>query len=88
MDIRQKYLYRIPKIQSKELKKLNKCPIEEASVLLGREKNRITSGKGGRKTKVHIALQRKHDMESEGGGSSGGRGETDLVLGEGKRLKP
>ena len=48
MDIRQKYLYRIPKIQSKELKKLNKCPIEEASVLLGREKNRITSGKGGR----------------------------------------
>jgi hypothetical protein len=38
---------RIPKIQSTELKKVNKlkCPSEDASVLLGREKKAITSGK-------------------------------------------
>jgi hypothetical protein len=36
-------------IQSIELKKLNKlkCPSEDVSVLLGREKKAITSGKGG-----------------------------------------
>ena len=49
MDISQKR-YRIPKIQSTELKKLNKlkCPSEDASVPLGREKKAITSGEGGR----------------------------------------
>ena len=43
-------MYRIPKIQSTELKKLNKrkCPSEDASVPLGREKKAITSGEGGR----------------------------------------
>jgi hypothetical protein len=42
--------YRIHKIQSTELKKLNKlkCPSEDASVPLGREKKVITSGEGGR----------------------------------------
>ena len=49
MDISQKK-YRIPKIQSTELKKVNKlkCPSEDASVPLGREKKAITSGEGGR----------------------------------------
>jgi hypothetical protein len=43
-------LYRIPKIQYTELKKLNKlkCPSENSSVLLGREKKAITSGEGRR----------------------------------------
>ena len=42
--------YRIPKIQSTELKKVNKLkgPSEDASVPLGREKKAITSGEGGR----------------------------------------
>jgi hypothetical protein len=37
-------------IQSIELKKLNKlkCPSEDVSVLLGREKKAITSGQGGK----------------------------------------
>ena len=52
MDISQKKKkkYRIPKIQSTELKKVNKlkCPSEDASVPLGREKKAITSGEGGR----------------------------------------
>ena len=50
MDISQKKKYRIPKIQSTELKKVNKlkCPNEDASVPLGREKKAITSGEGGR----------------------------------------
>ena len=48
MDIKPKK-YRIPKIQSTELKKVNKlkCPSEKASVLLGREKKAITNGEGG-----------------------------------------
>jgi hypothetical protein len=43
-------LYRIHKIQSTELKKLNKlkCPSEDASVPFGREKKAITSGEGGK----------------------------------------
>ena len=42
-------MYRIPKIQSTELKKFNKLkrPSEDASVPLGREKKGITSGEGG-----------------------------------------
>jgi hypothetical protein len=42
--------YRIPKIQSTELKKLNKlkCLSKDTSVPLGREKKAITSGEGGR----------------------------------------
>mgnify|MGYP006914893019 CR=1 FL=1 len=79
MDISQKKKYRIPKIQSTELKKVNKlkCPSEDASVPLGREKKAITSGEGGRD------LGGKVDSEE-----LGGRGEPDLVLGEGKGLKP
>ena len=80
MDISQKKKYRIPKIQSTELKKVNKlkCPSEDASVPLGREKKAITSGEGGR------------DLggKAEGRQGSRGRGEPDLVLGEGKGLKP
>jgi hypothetical protein len=42
--------YRIPKIQSTELKKVNKlkCFSKDASVPLGREKKAIISGVGGR----------------------------------------
>jgi hypothetical protein len=38
--------YRIPKIQSRELKMLNKlkCPSEDTSVPLGKEKKAITLG--------------------------------------------
>jgi hypothetical protein len=44
------YLKKLPKIQSTELKKVNKlkCPSEDASVPLGREKKANTSGEGGR----------------------------------------
>jgi hypothetical protein len=50
VDISQKKKYRIPKIQSIELKKVSKlkCPNEETLVHLGREKKAITSGEGGR----------------------------------------
>jgi hypothetical protein len=67
--------YRIPKIQSTEFKKVNKLksPSEDASISLGREKKAITSGEGGRD------LGGKVD-----GGGVRGRGEPDLVLGEGK----
>ena len=49
MDISPKK-YRIPKIQSTEFKRLNKlkCPSEDTSVPLGREKEAITSGEGER----------------------------------------
>jgi hypothetical protein len=51
-----------------------KCPSEDVSVPLWREKKVITSGDGGREL---------------GGKVDGvGRGEPDLVLGEGKGLKP
>jgi hypothetical protein len=42
--------YRIPKIQSTELNMFSKvkCPSEDASVPLGREKKAITSWEGGR----------------------------------------
>ena len=81
MDISQKEKekrknpYRIHKIQSTEFKRLNKlkCPSEDTSVPLGREKKAITSGKGGR------------DL----GGKVNGQGVGRLIwLGEGKRLKP
>jgi hypothetical protein len=83
VDISQKKKkkYRIPKIQSTELKKINnlKCPSEDASVPLGKEKKAITRG------------ERRRDLTWEGkwmDGRSWGRGEPDLVLGEGKGLKP
>jgi hypothetical protein len=42
--------YRIPKIQSMELKNVNKlkCPNEDTSAPLGRKKKAITSGEGRR----------------------------------------
>ena len=81
MDVRKKK-YRIPKIQSTELKKVNKLkgPSEDASVPLGREKKAITSGERGKE------LGGKVDWERSG--RERGRGEPDLVLGEGKGLKP
>jgi hypothetical protein len=80
VDISHKKSYRIPKIQSTELKKLNKlkCPSEDASVPLGRKKKAITSGKGGRDLGGKVDAGRR----------VGVRGEPDLVLGEGKGLKP
>jgi hypothetical protein len=46
---KKKKKYRIPKIQSTELKKLNKlkCPNEDTSVPFGREKKAFTDGCGG-----------------------------------------
>jgi hypothetical protein len=43
-------MYKIPKVQSRELKKVNKlkCPSEDTSVPLGKEKKAITRGEGGR----------------------------------------
>jgi hypothetical protein len=70
-------MYRIPKIQFTEPKKVNKmkCPSEDASVPLGREKKAITSGEGGR------------DLGGKVGGGIRGSGEPYQVLGEGKVLK-
>jgi hypothetical protein len=73
---------RMTKIQSTELKKLNKlkCPSKNASVqLIGKEKEAITIVEGGRD------LVGKVDRVGE---ENGGRGEPDLVLGKGKQLKP
>ena len=66
-------------IQSTELKKVNKlkCPSKDASVSLGREKKAITSG----------VVKEEPGRESRQGGGSGGRGEPDLVFGEGKGMK-
>jgi hypothetical protein len=49
VDVRKKK-YRIPKILSTELKKVNKlkCPSEDSSVPLGRVKEAITSGEKGK----------------------------------------
>ena len=60
--------------------KLNKqkCPSEESSVSLGREKKVITSGEEG-------GTWEGKPMEWEG---VRGRGEPDLVLGEGKGQNP
>jgi hypothetical protein len=72
-------MYRIPKIQSTELKMVNKlkCPSEDASsVPLGRDKKAIT--KWGR----------REGPRREGGKWKGQEGEHDLVLGEGKNLNP
>jgi hypothetical protein len=63
--------------RTQKLNKL-KCPSEDASVPFGREKKVITSGEGGRD------LGRKVDRVV----GSGARGKPDLVLGEGKGLKP
>ena len=68
MNISQKIKYRIPKIQSRELKKISKLkdPSEDASILLGREKKATTSRERG----------------TWEGNEMGRRGEHDLVLGE------
>jgi hypothetical protein len=64
-------------IYSTELKKLNKLksPSEDTSVPFEREKKAITSGEG-----------KWSGWRGSGGGV--GRGEPDLVLGEGKGPKP
>jgi hypothetical protein len=77
---KEKKKYKIPQIQSTELKKVNKlkCPSEDTPVPLGREKKAITSGEEGGRT-------------SEGKWTEEGslrRVEPDLVLGEEKGLKP
>jgi hypothetical protein len=79
VDIRKKK-YRIPKIQSTELKNVNKLmgPTEDTSVPLGREKKAITSGEGGRDLGGKV----------DGGRNGRGRGKPDQILGKGKGLKP
>jgi hypothetical protein len=54
-------MYRVLKIQSTELKKVNKlkCPSEDASIPLGRENKAITSG------------ERVRDMGGKVGGVGG-----------------
>jgi hypothetical protein len=71
---------RMHKIQSTELKKVNKlkCPSEHASVPLGREKKAITSLEEGRDLGGKV-------YRVEGSGER--RGEPDLVLGGRKGLK-
>jgi hypothetical protein len=66
----------IPKIQSTELRKVNKLkgPNEDASVPLGREKKATTRGEGERNLR--------------GKGNQGRVGEHGLVLDGGKGLKP
>jgi hypothetical protein len=73
-NLKDVFIKYIPKIQSTEIKKVNKlkCPSEDSSVPLRREKKAITSGEGGRNL----------------GGNVEWVGEPDLVLGEGKGLKP
>jgi hypothetical protein len=73
--------HRIPKIQSTELKMVNKlkCPSEDISVPLEREKKATTSTEGERH------MEGKVDRV---GRQREGRGEPDLVLGEGNELKP
>ena len=81
-----KQKYRIPKIQSTELKKVNKLkgPSEDASVPLRREKKAITSGEGRREGERKGT--RKEPKEKWMGGGVG-RGKPDVVLSEGKGLK-
>jgi hypothetical protein len=55
-----------------------KCPSEGTSVPLGKEKKAITSGGGGRDLGGKV----------DGGGVDRGRGEPDLVSGQGKGLNP
>jgi len=71
VDISQTKKYRTPKVQVTELKKVNKlkCPSEDASVPLGREKKTITRGVG---------------REGPEEGRVEGRGEHDQPLGGGK----
>jgi hypothetical protein len=71
VDISQKKKnYRIPKIQSTELKKDKmKCPSEDALVPLEREKKAITSGEGGR----------TWEGKWMGVGVRGGEGEGNLI---------
>jgi hypothetical protein len=83
LDIRGKKKanpYRIPKIYSKELKRISKlkCPSEDDLVPLGRKKRAITSREG----------RRNLEGKCMGWVGVGGRGEPDLVLGEEKGLKP
>ena len=68
----------MPKIQSTELKTVNKLkrPIEDATVPVGMEKKAITSEEEGR------------DLGGKEGGDLGRRGKRDLIWGEGKGLKP
>jgi hypothetical protein len=63
--IQKKKNYRIPKIQSTELEKVNKlkCPSEDSSVPLGREKKAITNFGGGGPGRES---QQEEEWEKEG----------------------
>jgi hypothetical protein len=83
VDVRKKY--RIPKIQFKELKKVNKlkCPSEDTSVPLG-----LSPTWEGEASNHKWGWREGPGRVSEGGEGVGVRGEPDLLLGEGKGLKP
>jgi hypothetical protein len=72
---KKKKKYRLPKIQSRELKRVNKlkCPSEDASVLLEREKKAITIGEEERDPGGKV-----DSLVAEWG--VGGGGKLDLVL--------
>jgi hypothetical protein len=75
-------MYRIPKIQSTELPKVDKLkvPSEDTSVSLGREKKVITRGVGTRRGRERPGVEK-----GQGKCKSGGH---DVVLGGGEGLKP
>jgi hypothetical protein len=85
---KRKNPYRIHKIQSTEFKRLNKlkCSSEDASVPLGRNKKGITRREGGREGWREGGTW--EGMWKGWGGGQWGVREPDLVLGEGKGLKP
>ena len=70
---------RILKTQSTEFKKLNKlmCPSKDASVWLGRDKKAFTNGDGGMEVGGKVGRLEGY----------GARGESAVVLDEGKGLK-
>jgi hypothetical protein len=64
----KKKKYRIPKMLSTEFKKVNKlkCPSEDDSVPLGREKKTITSGERGRELEGEVDWQALGGRRGEG----------------------
>jgi hypothetical protein len=74
--------YRIPKIESTELKNISKlkCPSKDTSVQPGREKKAISSGEGGKDLEGNVYWGWGYGLS--------GKEDPDLLLGEGKELKP
>jgi hypothetical protein len=77
-------MYRIPKIQFTELKKINKlkCPSEDTSVPLGERRKQSQVGRMGG------TWPGRESWQGVCVGGMGRRGKPGLVLGEGKGVKP